>query len=494
MGSVRPDTRHARTQESLTPGPTRRAVPPAASAAVALAVGLWRITEPPLWRDEAATLSAVAERSLPDLMRLLGTIDAVHGLYYLFMHAWTAVFGTGVLAIRLPSALALAVAAAVVAALGGRLADAWVGMAAGLLVAASPVLSRHAQEARQYTVTTALAAVSTYLLVRALQERSSRWFAAYAVSVALVGWIHLFTLLILPVHLAALWTVRGDRVLPIRWALAAGAGAAALLPILPLALRQRAGQVEWITAPDATALMRLVDALAGGRVLIVPVLVLAVAAWWRRPAPDARVDLRILATAWAVLPPALLLAASLIEPVYWLRYVIFAVPGVALLAAVGLRALPPWGAPAALAAMLALTVPMHLQVRSPTSRVDDVRRVAQIIAEHRRPGDGLVFEEETYRRIVAADPKAFAGLPDLTLERPADQVADLQGSEISDVATLRRRAAGVRRVWYVDRSDMEGAPGSWDQVKEEEFGHSKEWRQAGRWRFRGGTVRLYERR
>ncbi|TNY35585.1 glycosyltransferase family 39 protein [Thermomonospora catenispora] len=477
----------------MTSGPARRAVP-ALAAAAALAVGLWRITAPPLWRDEAATLSAAATRSLLDLLRLLGNIDAVHGLYYLFMHAWTAVFGTGDLAIRLPSVLALAGAAATVAALGGRLADARVGMTAGLLVAVSPVLSRHAQEARQYTVTTALAAVSTYLLVRAVQERTRRRFAIYAASVTLVGWIHMFTLLILPAHLAALWTVRGDRAVLLRWAAAAGAGAAVFSPILPLALRQRAKQVDWITAPDAAAVMRLLEAFAGGRILIVPVLVLAAAAWWWRPDPRARVDLRILATAWAVLPPALLLAASLIEPIYWLRYVIFAVPGVALLVALGLRVLPWWGAVPALAAMLALTVPMHLQVRSPESRVDDVRQVARIIAEHRRPGDGLVFEEEIYRRITAAEPKAFAGLPDLTVDRPAADAADLQGSEISDVSILRRRAARVRRVWYVDRSDLEGAPGSWERVKEDEFRRSTKWRRVGRWQFRGGTVRLYERR
>ncbi|WP_119728652.1 glycosyltransferase family 39 protein [Thermomonospora amylolytica] len=477
----------------MTRDPVRWAVP-AVPALAALAVGLWRITVPPLWRDEAATLSAAAERSLPDLLRLLGNIDAVHGLYYLFMHVWTAVFGTGHLAIRLPSALALAVAAAVVAALGRRLADARVGLVAGLLVAASPVLSRYAQEARQYTIATALAAVSTYLLVRALEARTRRWFAGYAVSVALVGWIQLFTLLILPAHLAALWTVRRDRALLIRWAPAAAAGTAAFLPVLPLALEQRTKQVNWITAPDAETVQRLLDAFAGDRILIAPVVVLAVVAWWRRPSPGAPVDLRILATAWAVLPPALLLAVSLVEPVYWLRYVIFAVPGVALLTAMGLRAVPLWGAVPALAAMLALTVPMHLEVRTAGSRPDDVERVARIIAEHRRPGDGLVFEEALYRRIVAADPAAYAGLSDLTLDRPADQVADLQGSEISDVATLRRRAAGLRRVWYVDRSGLEGGPGSWERVKDEEFQRSEDWDQAGRWRFRGGTVYLYERR
>ncbi|MGH9208368.1 MAG: glycosyltransferase family 39 protein, partial [Acidimicrobiales bacterium] len=47
---------------------------------------------PSLWFDEGATISASASRSLPELWRLLRHIDAVHGLYYLLMHGWFAIF------------------------------------------------------------------------------------------------------------------------------------------------------------------------------------------------------------------------------------------------------------------------------------------------------------------------------------------------------------------------------------------------------------------
>jgi hypothetical protein len=74
-------------------------VPPA----VTLAVMSWGITAPSYWRDEAATLPAVS-RSLPQLLRLLGRVDAVHGLYYLLLWPVTQVAGTGDLVTRLPSA------------------------------------------------------------------------------------------------------------------------------------------------------------------------------------------------------------------------------------------------------------------------------------------------------------------------------------------------------------------------------------------------------
>ncbi|HYB82902.1 MAG TPA: hypothetical protein VED43_14925, partial [Mycobacterium sp.] len=52
--------------------------------------GAWA-SRPSLWFDEAATISASASRTLPELWRLLSHIDAVHGLYYLLMHGWFAI-------------------------------------------------------------------------------------------------------------------------------------------------------------------------------------------------------------------------------------------------------------------------------------------------------------------------------------------------------------------------------------------------------------------
>ncbi|NED59019.1 hypothetical protein G3I24_50085, partial [Micromonospora aurantiaca] len=72
------------------------------------------------WRDELATWSA-ATRPVPDLARMTRTIDAATGPYYLLMHGWTALAGTSPTALRLPSALAMAVAAALTARLGAVL-------------------------------------------------------------------------------------------------------------------------------------------------------------------------------------------------------------------------------------------------------------------------------------------------------------------------------------------------------------------------------------
>ena len=56
-------------------------------ATVVSLLGSWI---PSLWGDEAASAMS-AQRSIPSLFRMLGHVDAVHGTYYLGLHAWVQV-------------------------------------------------------------------------------------------------------------------------------------------------------------------------------------------------------------------------------------------------------------------------------------------------------------------------------------------------------------------------------------------------------------------
>src|SRR5947199_255410 len=106
-----------------------------------LAVVTWQIKGPSYWRDEGATLSAVT-RPAGDLLRMLGHADAVHGVYYLVVWVVVRVFGMAELVTRLPSAVAMAVAAIAVAGIGRRLISRRAGLLAGLVFAALPEVSR----------------------------------------------------------------------------------------------------------------------------------------------------------------------------------------------------------------------------------------------------------------------------------------------------------------------------------------------------------------
>jgi mannosyltransferase len=101
---------------------------------------------------------------------MLGHTDVVNGAYYVLMWFVTRAAGTSALALRFPSAVGMAVAAGVTAALGRRLVSARAGLAAGLGagIAALPSVTWYAQNARSYALVTALATIASYLLVRSM--------------------------------------------------------------------------------------------------------------------------------------------------------------------------------------------------------------------------------------------------------------------------------------------------------------------------------------
>ena len=189
---------------------------PLAAALTGLAAGGYRLGQPPLWRDEAAT-KEIAGRSVPQILATLPHDDAVHGAYYILIHLVSGVLGTSITALRVPSVVAMAIACAFLAlvtrdlvlAAGGPFAD-LTGLAAGVIFAMTPATIGYAQEARSYAIVTMLATVATYLLIQAVRrERERRWWAAYGVAIALTGLLNLFGLLLIVAHgLSLLSTAR----------------------------------------------------------------------------------------------------------------------------------------------------------------------------------------------------------------------------------------------------------------------------------------------
>ncbi|MFG2002423.1 glycosyltransferase family 39 protein [Spirillospora sp. NPDC048911] len=462
---------------------------------IAVLVTSWRLDGPAFWRDETVTIG-VAERSPAEIVRLMGHIDAVHGLYYLLMHPVVTLFGPGEIAMRAPSVMAAAVAAGMTALLGARLADARVGLVAGVLVAVSPAISRYAQEARQYALATALAVVSTYLLVRAAEKGDRRWFAGYAVSVAVLGWLQVFYLLLLPAH-AVMVTTAHERVrlLLRRWAVAVASALLAVVPLLLEALPQRKLQVEWIPAPDQKAIEFLLEMLSGSSWSIVPVLALVLLALVRPVRRAGPVDPRWAGAAWLFLPPAILLGTSVLVPNYVFRYVLFCVPAVALMIGLALRRLPAWIAGIAVIAIAGATIPTQLKVREPDSRADDMRQLSVFLKQNERPGDAIVFSHLVFRRVMNAYPDAYEELNDIALARPGARTGTIDGQEVPP-AELARRLTGVQRVWYVWKGSASGpSTEPTDQAKVTLILRDrKAFKRVARYRFKGGTLTLYERR
>ena len=466
----------------------------AVPAATAFVVGGYEIGGPSLWRDEAYTKDAIG-RPLGQIFALLGHQDAVHGAYYILMHAIAATAGTSATALRLPSLCAMVIATAFTAAIGRRAAalalppdagresrldiPALTGLLSGLVFATAPFMTYYAQMARSYAIVTMFATIATYLLIRAYPDGRWRWWSAYAGAVALTGLFNLFGLLILAAHGVTLLltdargqAANGRRIgrIPLRWLAASAAAVIVLGPLFRVA-RSEQKQVAWVSRPDFRTIERLASDFAGSRELVLPFALLVLAGIaaacladnWRPLNPAA------IALPWLVVPSFLLLGWSYVKPVYVERYVEFCLPALAIVAAAGLvglirlaagqrlsrpgRAwLPPAiaGLPALVIAGLAvMLIGPQGAIRQTAARPDDLRLASAVVAVNEQPGDVVFYIPVNMHVLGTGYPAPFLRLLDIALAQSPIASATLTGTEITSPAQLKSRFTDVRRVWVV---------------------------------------------
>jgi mannosyltransferase len=439
---------------------------------ITLALSLWNITTPSYWRDEAATIAAI-KRPFGDLIKMLGHVDAVHSAYYIMMWPLEHLLGSGELVMRLPSAIVAAVTAGFVAAIGRRLVSPWVGLAAGLLFAVLPVASRYGQEARSYAMVVAAATIASYLLIRVLGVEPTsrrRWLVGYGASLAALGVLNIFGLLLIPAHaitLALYWGRRrgdrGARTLAVGWLAAAAVGVVIASPLLVLGWRQR-GQVAWIANNKSSSGLGTLLTLPGSALVtlaLASVIVLALvlstdvgggsrrAAW--------RWQLTELSLPWMLVPPVLLIGASVISPVYTSRYVLMCVPAAALLGGMAVVALGRVAGPVALVLVLLAGLTTQVFQRQPYGHYDNVRALDRIVAANARPGDVLLYTNPNAESFGAAYSYGLGRLPNIALKQGAIPSGTLAGTNVG-LATLRARLSRVNRVWVVEINRCLSAP------------------------------------
>jgi mannosyltransferase len=438
---------------------------PAAIGVLAFAVAFIGSWVPSFWDDEIATISA-AGRSPAELLELLRSVDAVHGLYYFFMHAWTSVFGFSEVAMRTPSALAVGLACAGTVLIGRSLGSESIGVASGLVLALLPRMVWAGTEARQSALTALLAVALTLLLIRAWRSnRPVDWVLYGICAVAGVCMFMFFALAVVSHAVAALILRRR----PLAVMITCGAAAAAVLPFLLFAMTQKA-QVEWIQNRSLVQNLAIAavkqffygdDRPTGnlppqwilGFVLVLGVSQIALVAWglWSVRRASAYRPLVVLALVGVVLPMAGLLLVSVVaQPVYVARYLTFTAPLFALLVGLGLDRLRTgrkWILPLAATLVVLGSLVPQLTIKSVVNEpVDTERRIASFMASQTTTPAAAVYAYPELADMALAYPEDFRLITNLSLAESPAESGTLWGRN-APVTAERLRGRGD--VWFV---------------------------------------------
>ncbi|HEY5319434.1 MAG TPA: glycosyltransferase family 39 protein, partial [Galbitalea sp.] len=406
------------------------------------AIGSWM---PSVWYDEAATITS-ATRSWAELWAEVQQVDAVHATYYALMHVVFQVFGYSPLTLRLPSAIAVGLAAATIVVLVRCLGHPRIGVIAGVVFCLVPRVTWMGGEGRSYASSALLAVVLTLVLVRAMRRPGRLWWPLYGALVAISCFVFAYLALIVVAHACTmlaryLRSGRTTRVSGRRWLLATVSAVLVLVPF-GLLVHGQSSQLSWIAPIGAQTVHQVVVTqwFAGTGwmsavewLLLICGSILLVRRW--RSSQLAAVILPAL-----ILPTiALALVSVSYLPVYSPRYLAMCTPFVAIVMAAAIDRLRPRPLIVATIGIIAVLALPHLVLvqRAPEAKEHSSwSQVAALISRERAQQDAsattaIIYDPLRYhptattRTIEYAYPDAFAGTVDVTLRTPAAQIGEL---------------------------------------------------------------------
>jgi mannosyltransferase len=409
-----------------------RLVDPLAVAVLAAVIGAAGASQPSLWFDESATISAAASRSIPELWGLLGHIDAVHGLYYLLMHGWFAIFPVTEFWSRVPSCVAVGIAAAGVVVFARQFLPRTTAVCAGIVFAILPRVTWAAAEARSYGFTALAAVWLTVLLMTAI--RRNRWWLwlLYCLALMVSVLLNIYLVLLVPAYAVITPVLRRQKSVVLGWAITSAVAVGAVTPLLLFA-RGQSAQVAWINPLSWHSVLDVVqhqyfdNSVPFGilaAVIFVAALTIRLTGRWELAGGGETRRVLIICAAWTVVPTAITLIYSAIsDPFYYPRYLFFTTPAMAVVLAVCIVAVarkPRWIA-LVLIVLTAAAAPNYVlsQRQRYAKEGWDYSDVADLINTDAAPGDCLLVDNSVHwlpgpvRALLAARPAAFRPLIDV---------------------------------------------------------------------------------
>ena len=489
-------TRRIRTSALFAPGLV---------GLLGLAISLVGIGTPSIWYDEAASIIS-ATRSWDQLGDMIANVDLVHAAYYAMLHVVFDVVGYSPVSLRVPSAIAIGIAAALTVVLGRQLDRPRLGVIGGIVFCLLPRVTWAGTEGRSYAATAALAVLLTVVLVLASRSQRRSLWVLYAALVVLSCVVFVYLALVVVAHAVtmAVWFASSrSRAWPpaARWARWTALATAVVAPF-GIAVMGQSGQVGWLKAPGKNTFREVFEnqwfftspqfAIVGWALIVVGAVVLLRSARGLSPAS-------VLLPALVLPTVALLVVSATATPIYNPRYLTMCAPFVALVIAAAIDRMRPRPlVVVALLALGALALPQIIAQRQPEAKEHaSWSAVADLIAAQRAL-DGpdsttaIVYGSvqrhpiATSRVMAYSYPDAFAGTIDVTLGTPAAETAQLWETRIPLLDGLPR-LANADVVFLITSVSRDARPATTDTLR------TAGWHVADSWSLTSVNVVRYER-
>jgi mannosyltransferase len=359
-------------------------------AVASLVLGSWQLGHKSFWLDEAFTWSDIG-LTWGALVAKIGTESTHQAVYIVLLKLWS-VLGQSEAILRWPSVLASASLAPMVWSIGRATMSRDAAAIAALLMLFHPFALQYAQEARAYALSSALATLSSLLLLELLRRPTRRIAAGYTLVTALLVFTQLHAAALVAAHaLVFAWAARREPSHRNLWFVAWTAAAVLASPAVLVALNSKRGLIDWIEPLSLEQFNELARAYCGSTGW------LGAAAWFglvlvggwfllQRSLDSQRVQACSLVL-WAGVPVIAVIALSLLRPMLLPRYLLFTLPAVCLLTAAGVSALRRRAAVLGLAALLVLGEVYGLRQWFGETTKEEWRQAAQSIEGAWREGD-----------------------------------------------------------------------------------------------------------
>jgi len=464
----------------------------------------WRVdglTNQSLWRDEVDAIY-FALRNLPDTLAMFGAMAQNGALYFLSLRGWFYLAGANEFALRYVSVLAGVAAIPLTWQVANRLlairkkATAFslqtlTPLVAALLLAVNPYQLWYGQEGKMYTLMTALTLLAHWCWLTGISHGGWRIWLVYLGTVSVCLYIHLLSIIIIPLHL--LWFLIAWPQSRRHWRGYSFALAGLTLPYLPFVWWQWAmlTSPQKLTGFNFTPLAEMLYTLLmnhsygllppppifrllpifflGAVGLLLGVGTMVEQAKTAELPPAQTTGLApwrryFLLISWLLLPIATIYALSLRQPVYTDRYIIWIAPAALILLALGIQTLYQNSGRLALPLIVILllyTLGLWLQMgwrqKSETIKYD-LRSAIHYVAERRQPETLLILQiphlEFSYRYYTSDN---FPGLFERSDARLGRWVGGLwtngglpdDQAQVQADQEMQQLTAGVQELWVL---------------------------------------------